>query len=373
MKKYFYLISAIVISSAISPLFSYSREEQFDFEDDYYEVADSSEDAFSETDMEHRQELNTDFCGRKNQAAFFASIEALLWKPEEEGLNYAILSKVPGPFSSTNDAKVQSVSPSWSWGVRTLLGYTFQPSKSDLSLSWTYFSNIDSKRSRHADDGEVLYTMVSHPKFFFDAVQNAQGKWTLYLNQIDLQFGKTFFQDDRFDLRFYLGLRGIFEEEKFRIRYEGIYFGAPAVSKDKIHLHSDFSGIGPRLGTNIGTCLGKGFLIRGDLGFSQCWGIFHSSNREKFILAQTVNIEGVDVKKTQHGTTPILDVGITIGWAHAIFEHSKITCTLGYESHYYWGINRFFNFLNNMDEGIIATGSRALSLAGWNGGVRIDF
>ncbi|MCB1075431.1 MAG: hypothetical protein KDK59_07845, partial [Simkania sp.] len=303
----------------------------------------------------------------------FITVEGLFWKPGLADLNYAILSETPSQFGSTKNAKIKSISPDWDWGLRAAMGYRFESLNSMLDLSWIYYEN-NTESNIHQTPGKVVYTMMSHPLFFFSSAKYAQGKWTLHFNQVDLEWKTTLYNSRWLALSLGVGLRGLFENESCRIYYKDIFFGAPSVSFDKIQLHTSFSGVGPKGCLSIVYSIFKGVSISGLLGLSQCWGIFHMSNKEKFILANTVLIEGVNAKKSEHDTVPVMDLGLHLAWSIKMNGFLKeIKLSAGYETHYFWSISRFFNFINNFDQGIINNDNRSVSLNGWDFGLSIFF
>jgi hypothetical protein len=69
-----------------------------------------------------------------------------------------------------------------------------------------------------------------------------------------------------------------------------------------------------------------------------------------------------------------MDLGLHLAWSIKMNGFLKeIKLSAGYETHYFWSISRFFNFINNFDQGIINNDNRSVSLNGWDFGLSVFF
>ena len=215
---------------------------------------------------------------------FKVGIDALYLRPNGSDLGYATDVTRPSNFPLGLESN-KSVDPSYDWGVYAQVGYLFPCTGNDLTLGYTYLNtnNTDSivaPTPASAGTG-ILVTPLSllGGVTYFGA---AEGKSEYTLNVVDLEAGQRF-TTGAYDLRMFGGLRYANMDTTLKTLAQP-FASATTPTSGIQDFHSQFRGVGPRIGVDARYCLSSGFGLDADLSTSLLVGTVDS----KFDASTTI-------------------------------------------------------------------------------------
>ena len=212
---------------------------------------------------------------------FKVGIDALYLRPNGSDLGYATTVTFPSSFPLGLENN-KSVDPSYDWGVYAQVGYLFPCTGNDLTLGYTYLNtnNTDSIVAATPTAGPATGIFITPLSALADGVAfnpvlptaglfgAAQGKSEYTLNVVDLEAGQRF-TTGAYDLRMFAGLRYANMDTKLKTLAEPFPVGSVAGSNMSVSgvqdFHSQFRGVGPRIGVDARYCLSSGFGLDADL------------------------------------------------------------------------------------------------------------
>lgn len=273
-----------------------------------------------------------------------AYVDLLYWKTYEKGV---VLTNETSPIFTTNNFTLAPViHPQFDWDFGCRLGIGMRRNCSDISLDWTYYPTTI-QQHRETDSNNL--TNISNPLGMFpiwslsedtiagDYVTDAQLKWDISLNQVDLKWTKLSVRYRNLDLRPYLGLTTAFINQNAHIEYSGgIFFyqildgGVNVDGVDHIHMKNNFWGIGPKIGFEPRWNLFGNFSLFGNAAISGLVGIFHIDQKETFL----------DVERFSHHENSarlrwIGDLAAGIAWDKCICNY-LVQWQLSWEYHIFF-------------------------------------
>jgi hypothetical protein len=160
-----------------------------------------------------------------NDCRLWINAEVLFWTPKEDSI---VLTNSKTDLFTVNNVTLQPTLHTqfhWDFGSRISFGYLFDdPCETwDVALYWTYYSSYLKKKSdarMEISEGMFPIWSLADDIIPFDWVSNAKMHWNLNLDVLDLDFGRSFsFQ--WFHVRLYTGLRSLWIEQTFNVRYGG--------------------------------------------------------------------------------------------------------------------------------------------------------
>lgn len=222
------------------------------------------------------------------------------------------------PLSATN----LFIDPGYHWAGTVTVGYIFANTGDDLSLNYTYFNATAHDSASAVESNQYLW--IHNPN---GANQKyAKDSFTQTLNAVDLTFGKQL-QLGNIGLHPFIGLRyadlDLSNSAKF-------YFLGTQNWRNVNH--SDFDGIGPRLGLDGTINLSTHFSVVSTVGGSLLAGNLDASTTQYYYGALT-SIISPKTKITNHATTvvPEVDAKLGLGYTHDYYENNVFYFQLGYE------------------------------------------
>lgn len=293
----------------------------------------------------------------KNATGVFFTGEALLWKPEQAGLEFA---------TTTNAAfnKVVSIAPKtrYKWGFRLGIGYGIGHDAWDLYADWAHFRTNFTKQAIPPTGGVITPLLTSQGQ---EPVDTASSRFKLNFDMFDFEIGRQFYISKFLSLRPFIGARGAIVNEGTNTTYTGANFAALGVSPDVVTFKNNFWGVGARIGLNTQWELYKGLSFYGNAAASVLAGRYHLSAFEQAGIPLTFitsNGERYDVSKFVYD----LQVGLSWGTTFASSYHLELLA--GWESHFF---SNMWQWLGT--DGSTPTPNGDLSLSGFNFGARLDF
>jgi hypothetical protein len=310
--------------------------------------------------------FNPDAMPNSNQ--LWVDAELLFWQSNVGSLDYGVDSK---STSSIRDGNVKHLEFDWDWGFRLGLGYKLPYDRWDLFVNYTY---ISSRAHGHKEDSDKVifpswasgFNFSGSGSFYADS---AKASWHMMLNMADLELGRNCFVSRWLSIRPFMGIRGLVIDQDYHVEYKG---GTVAPSdEDKIHMETDFWGVGIRMGFDTLWGLGKGFGIYGNGSASLLSGHFDVDEHEKLEKAdQTIT----DIDRHVNNVVVAADLALGVQWDYMFSkDRYHFGIKFGWEFDMFFDQNQLFNFLNSSNHGSIHFQNDDLSFQGLTLGLRLDF
>jgi hypothetical protein len=301
----------------------------------------------------------------KNSYDLWLNAEVLFWKSNMGSLDYATTSKSTG---SIDDGHVKPPDFNWDWGFRLGLGYKLPHDKWDIFVNYTY---VEGKAQGHAHDSDdIVFAIwatnlgrVAGPFF----AKSARARWHMNLNMGDIELGRTCFASQWLTLRPFIGVRGLVIDQDYSVEYKG---GTVAVfDEDKIHMDTDFWGVGIRMGVNSLWGLGKGLSIYGNGSASLLSGNFKVYENERL---KKENLRLMNIKRDVDNIVVAADLALGLQWDYMFSKNRyHFALKLGWECDMFFNQNQLFHFLSS-SPGAIQFQNDDLSFQGVTLGFRFD-
>lgn len=316
----------------------------------------------------------------KNGADLFITADLLGWQAHESGLPLFIENE--STSVDLSDADVKGFDWKWNAGCRVGIGYNTPHDGWDLSATWLHF-NTHAKERGKADSDEVLWPTLTHPdeaiaggpQIGSSAFQKSKARWTMNLNQIDLDLGREFYVSKWLSLRPHVGMRTAWLNQKLNVKYnrtsnlDGTFNSG---IDDHIEMRTDFWGLGLETGLDTQWGLGSGWSIYGNAAFAFLYG-FHEPDREDELSFGT-KFDWVDMDWSFRTTRAIADLQLGLRWdSWTDDERVHFRIQAGWEHHIYFSQNQFVRFVDDEAIGNFIGNQGDLTLQGWTLSARLDF
>lgn len=303
-----------------------------------------------------------------------ATISALYWKAQEEGLDYAIKNKNGTTYCT--DGEVDRVDFDWDWGFKLGLGYYFPCRCFDFDVLWTRFHSKGSD-STSAEFPDALFPIWTNPNTNFTNLSHSKACINLDLDTIDLQLSSLFSPNCFLSLRPRAGLFVALIDQKFNINAgDGDSLGTPTlVLDDDIDMKNDFWGIGPKLGVDTIWTLGCGFsfIANGDLAIT--YGCFNIHQTENVLFEETVPPTTYFKIKDDPYYHSLVNLALLIGlrWNTKCFCKYDFSFEAAWEHLYFFKLNQLMRFTTDANPGINVGIQGDLSIQGLTLTTRLTF
>ena len=312
-----------------------------------------------------------------NGTGFFATGDYLLWRADEDGLDYAFEATTPVGDVPLKNGKILEVHPKWSQGWRFGLGYRFPYDTWDLTSNWTHlFSRARSDAFVHP--GGLLQSTLQLPDQqslpFLYTTLDADADFKLMYNTFDLDLGRSFFISRDLSIRPYVGLRGAWINQHLDVLY-GVKDMVITNERNTLAYHGRnfYRGVGVRSGVDINYYLNKCWSIYGKASAAVLLGTFSITQRVTFPRYPDMDL----IHEHLHRTRTTVQAAAGIQWEHNLIkDRFHLTLSLGYEFNQWFHMNQFRTFLDNqflyfLGQTIPHKGN--LGLQGGTFSARVDF
>ena len=293
-------------------------------------------------------------------------VEALYWQSNMGSLSYGVESN----STKVIKGKVNHLDFDWNWGVRLGLGYKVPHDRWDLLGTYTHLQG-----NAHGHAGGSHHVVFPSWATGFGRsdcclyADKAKASWRLNLNMADIELGRNCLASRWLSLRPFFGVRGLFINHEFSVRYRG---GAVATSDvDVFQADSDFWGAGLRFGVDTLWGLGKGLGIYGNGSASLLSGHFDVHEKEKLKKSHSTQ---VNIKNDVDNMVAAADLALGLQWDY-LFSNDRFHLGLkfGWEFNIFFDQNELFNFMSFNNPGAINFTKDDLTFQGLTVGVRFDF
>lgn len=226
-------------------------------------------------------------------ADVFITANFIWWKAVQDGLRYAS-SGVGGnttaaaPFASVGSGTNKSVGEDWAPGFKVGLGLALSHDGWDLYAQYTWLHAYDSSSINTTLSGGLAANYAGNSgqtnNSPFINADSAKAKWNLRFNVIDFEIGRNFYLSQYLTMRPFAGLKGTWQDQDIRFRYNSGSFTIPGVPTNatgpyRVHNHVDTWGIGIRGGFNLGWYLAKEWSIQTNFAWTTMWANYDDLKR----------------------------------------------------------------------------------------------
>lgn len=240
---------------------------------------------------------------------------------------------------------------------------------------------------------------------------DAFSKWNLKLDMLDLVLGRDFFVSKFLSLRPNFGLRGL----KIRQTQSSVYNGFNSSScfcpckasgsvntpnwQDRVKDNEKYWGVGPKAGLDTLWSFGGGFGLYGNAAISLVYGRLKVKHTEIYIMNEVpdspcdecnecpcececeeectaVNIRGpkTPCQNNQYKTRAVTDIALGLSWDRQLSDDKyHVGLNVGWEHHMFFGMNQFYRFMSDAQQGGVAVNQGDLATQGLTFGARFDF
>ncbi|MBS0603646.1 MAG: hypothetical protein JSS60_01270 [Verrucomicrobia bacterium] len=391
-----------------------------------------------ETDSNQKtvqEAYNPQYYSLKNQEnGGFVTLDFLYWYARESNLDIgrvcdyirqpvSPLDQPPGgPFANSpvvRDLALPTkhfyVDDEWSPGFRIGVGWNTNRDGWDLYANWTYYHNESKEtakptpiRAGNPNDPasgiaqiratgftqledpwanaltNLPYSFELDPSVpvdtigfgFLTCVTNLSGKWTLNLNEFDLELGMKYWVRKSFAIRPYFGLRGALTRTSFVVKGRktedrtlpiapGITLLPGTYDVFKNRFQNEFWGVGLLGGLQPEFHITHNIILYGNLGGALLWGKYSTENKFDFdqdlpfLIGQTRLEQILDADQTERDDFSrmqgILDLDIGLRWEqHWCKDRYSTALDVGWEHHYWFDFGLYHRSIGINEQTVFA-------------------
>jgi len=287
---------------------------------------------------------------------FFATGDYLLWKAEEDGLDFAFSTTTANAGEiPINNGKLLEVHPKWSQGWRFGAGYRFPYDTWDLYLNWTHFFSKAHNKATPPIGGLLFDTLddaLTLVPFTTDTVDDARAKFKLMYNTLDLELGRSYFISPRFSLRPHVGLRGAWISQNLDVIYGFTDTSGSNIQNLQWHGDNDFRGIGVRAGIDLNFYFNKYWSIYGKASAAVLYGTFSVTSQAEDAFEKVY----ASLHESIHRTRTTCQGAAGVQWESDLFKNRyHLTLSLGYEINEWFHMNQLRTLIETLDTTLAAS------------------
>lgn len=308
--------------------------------------------AFASADNLHPSSQPPPIANARSQEGFAGPYfmgELLIWRAQQEGLEYAIeIDDLPSN-AAIGKGKVRNLGDTdWNAGFRVGVGYLFHRDLWSLDAEWTRFhpSSVSSHLATDDFSQEPIFPVFPQIGNWsaFNPV-SISPKWDLKYDTVDLLASRQFSIRKFLVLKPSFGLSSAWIQQDFDLKVDAENGNTDFFVNFKTD--NDFWGVGLKAGLDSNWLLGPHFRLFGKISGTLLWG--HFTIKEKgsgtypngpinpFSTNQSPNIH---LKDSFHTIQASMNLKLGLAWRWG-FHHNKRECVL------YCGWEEFLWFNQN--------------------------
>jgi hypothetical protein len=290
-------------------------------------------------------------CDPSYNTAFRIGAEALYWKAAESGL--ANLTKATLHPANITGGRTKHPRFNWHWGFRLDAGYNICHDLWDVYASWTRY-HIKDRRSftlGESRDPATPELPILAPFWVLASVSvpvnDAEWRWKVNLDLIDLQIGREFYASTFLSLKPHVGLVVGWIHQTNNLHYESettaVIDPAPGARVFSIHMQNNFWGIGIIGGVDTKWELGCGFSIYGNGSMAALDGHFHTTY-DIFSTEDGAPFTDYDTINHQNMANFVAHLALGMRWERSFAcDRFNTSIWMGYEQNIFFEQNQFMN------------------------------
>ena len=263
-----------------------------------------------------------------NSVGLLVTADVLYWNVTQPGLEYVFEQTTPATSTFYKGSYKSPNSSHWDVGARAGIGYVSPKGGWDLIATWSYL-HANQKHNTLAPVGGALFDNVDE----YEEITNASSQFSFKLDLLDLVVGKSFFINQGFSLRPYVGLRTAWVKERQQVTESGGYLTIEGVNFTSVSFKNNFWGLGFRGGMDATWKWTKDWGFYGDFGLNLLPGRFHLQGTQSITIGALTN-PIVDFRDTSRTQQLIVDGSIGVKWNKSFSQDRyNIMLHLAWENH----------------------------------------
>jgi hypothetical protein len=307
----------------------------------------------------------------KKSDNFWIEGDLLFLQSNIGGLDYGLTSS---STTTITNGHVKEPHFGWDWGFRLGLGYKLPYDKWDLFFNYAYIQGKASG-STHQSKGAIYPQLVAPFTISLPAGETlyatqAQANWKGNINIADIELGRNCFAGRWLDIRPFVGIRGLFVDQKYRVQYRG-GTAVPVSDEDQVSIDHHFWGVGMRMGFDSLWGLGAGWAVYGNGAASLLSGHFDIRQDEKLNKSGT---RKVNISDDMNNIIVAAELALGIQWDY-LFSKDRyhFGVKFGWEFDLFFDQNQMIRFVSSTSPGSFSRSNEDLSFQGLTFGMRFDF
>lgn len=317
----------------------------------------------------------------KGSSGLYVRGEYLYWIAREDGLEFAATGVPDTAPTVTAISKGSATNPRFQWesGARAGIGYFLPTDNWDVFLNWTWFhDHAKGSKSTNNQPSSPLLAVWAHPATGFGgALQNANARWRLHYNTIDLEFGRAIELGNFFLIRPFAGVRGAWIDQRFKINYTDLLSNALDITNK-----NNFNGGGFRSGFSSGFYFGSHFSITGKGAVSLIWGDFSIEQKQltnSSLLGLSSFTPIINIKDHYASLKSAIELGLGLRWETSLSQESfHFMIDVGWEMQNWSDLNQMLRYTASRAgvpqfSGELLHEGGDLGIQGLTVGLRLDF
>ncbi|HEV8052619.1 MAG TPA: Lpg1974 family pore-forming outer membrane protein [Parachlamydiaceae bacterium] len=309
--------------------------------------------------------------------SFAFRADFLWWRACEDGLELgredfvdSFTSGSPPTDSVTN--RSHSKKPNFKYDPGFRIGFANYGACDcwDFAVNWTHY-NTKAKVNGASDEENGMFFVSDWERVVDANPTRANGRYSLHLDLVDVEFGRKFYVSSCFVLRPEFGLRFARIHQHYRIASESNVESSSDLSNfsSDVKARSNFVSVGPRVGLDIELQLGCGVTLFGCAAGSIVFGKFDNHSRESFT---NFSARGNDVGDFEYSANSsahrcsrtITDIAFGFKWDRCYEWCNRshpVSLAFAWEHHAFYDMNNF-NFVSrgyDFDGGNLAGGNQS--------------
>ncbi|MEX0961423.1 MAG: Lpg1974 family pore-forming outer membrane protein [Simkaniaceae bacterium] len=303
-----------------------------------------------------------------NGANYFITADYLYWTAREEGLSFATTGVKNNLPENPDEGRVYKPRFRYDSGFKFGLGASLPHDGWDLFAEYTWFHGGAGRQKVSTD--RIFPTMqrlwfTGGDLSLFFLPREADGRFHLQFNVVDLSLGRNFFTSKYFSMRPHIGFKGTWQNQDLLIRYITID-NALIERNERIHVQQFFWGVGMRGGVDFTFHFNPYWAFFGRGSLSGLWGRFESERRDRQFEndLQQVMLDNVN---DFHSLKPVLELmtGLRADLWFCDYQY-HLGLEVGFEQQIWWSQGMFYRFIEGEAHG-------SLTLQGLTVKLRFDF
>jgi hypothetical protein len=270
-----------------------------------------------------------------------ASADVLLWQTQVGGTEYAysVNHLQPLGVSFPLKGKISQMTFDWSFGFRVGAGKQNLIKGSDLFLTYTYYKTSTSD-GYHKELPSGFLGLTG----FLDPAITAKSDYTLNYQNIDVEFGRSYYVSRLVLIKSNIGLKFSRVSQK-----QTSHYGFNVQSEELVSFSSNlkdrnlFLGIGPEAGFSSRWYLGREISLYNKIGAALLYGYFqvkdhYGANEKKLINQQIVtSLSQINLNGASHRFSPFAEMLIGVSWNRSYLKDKMVLMvSASYETLYFW-------------------------------------
>lgn len=297
------------------------------------------------------------------------TVDYLCWEVKSEALPYGYTFGSNGAPPILAPVEVQRVEPTFHSGVRLGMNFLVPCSTCwDIDLRWTYLPGNAKDSVTASNILPIWMAGTTRP-----SATGAQAKYKVSFNLFDLSLARRFCISHRVALSPFVGLKGAWIDQDFRIHYSGVLFqDAPVAGGSFIDCKNKikYRGWGLHAGLNSDWYMKCGFSLFAHGACDLLWS--HAKVNEREILPSGALRSSTDDSNLRM-VNPVFELLLGLGWSSRSCSPCRFNCHVGWEMHYMMNLVQFSQFTDDFDHPRKLQQRGNLGLGGLTAGVSINF